>query len=161
MSRLSAPIRDNPPFQDTRDYSKRVGAAFGQLVNAHDDYYRKLSALSPDELIAKTAALVPEGAVLEAGLSAFNDIAISESLLVPFFRAHADANARMLDVGACIGELALPFLTLGWEVHLFEPDPDCRLTLERNTHGRSFGTNGTRCRHRSGDRAAAGHAADR
>lgn len=129
----SAPIRDDPPFQDTRAYSKRVGAAFAKLVGAYDEYYRELSALSPDELVARTAALVPAGAALEAGLSAFNDIAINESLLVPFFRAHADASARMLDVGACFGEMALPFLTQGWEVHLFEPDPDSRPTLEQNS----------------------------
>jgi FkbM family methyltransferase len=129
----SASVRDNPPFQDTRSYSTRVGAAFGNLVGAYDDYYRELAALNPEELVARTAALVPAGEELEAGLSAFNDIAINESFLVPFFRAHADVSPRMFDVGACFGQIALPFLTSGWEVHLFEPDPDSRRTLAQNS----------------------------
>jgi FkbM family methyltransferase len=78
---------------------------------------------------------VLEDETLEAGLSAFDDIAINESLLVPFFRTHADLSEelRMLDVGACFGQIALPYLASGWEVHLFEPDPDSRPTLQQNT----------------------------
>jgi len=134
-SRLLMPsIRDNPPFQDTRSYSTRVGAAFVKLIDAYDSYYRELAALSPNELIARTAALVPEHNALEAGLAAIDDAAINECLLVPFFHAHAQAgvNPRMLDVGACFGQIALPYLRRGWEVHLFEPDPDSRPTLENN-----------------------------
>jgi FkbM family methyltransferase len=32
----------------------------------------------------------------------------------------------MVDVGACYGEMAAPFLHAGWTADLFEPDPACR-----------------------------------
>jgi FkbM family methyltransferase len=31
----------------------------------------------------------------------------------------------MIDVGACVGQTAEPFLAMGWNADLFEPDPAC------------------------------------
>jgi FkbM family methyltransferase len=130
----SIAVRETPPYLDTRSLSKRVGRAFSDLYAAYQTHYQNLARMEPDALAAKTAELVPAGVKLEPSLAGFNDTAMIERLVVPFFRARADTTRSlcMLDVGACFGQMAIPFLSQGWEVHLFEPDPESCAVLERN-----------------------------
>ena len=128
--------------QDTRSLSTRTGAAFESLYGAYRNYYERLRDLNVEELLRRTAVLLPTNPRIEPGLAALTDVAIVQCLLAPFFQSCAsDAPMCMLDVGACFGQMAEPFLAAGWEVHLFEPDPESRVILEKNvapfvTHAR-------------------------
>ncbi len=53
-------------------------------------------------------------------------------LFYPFF---PDKNGNMIDVGAHHGGTCVRFLHRGWLVHAFEPDPDARAELLKNTSG--------------------------
>jgi FkbM family methyltransferase len=63
--------------------------------------------------------------------AALSDVELVRLLVVPYFESlPAEARARrMIDVGACLGQLAEPFLLRGWQADLFEPDPGCREAL--------------------------------
>jgi FkbM family methyltransferase len=128
-------VRGLPPYLDTRSLSERVGAAIEHLYGAYRIYYEALGTLDTDEIVRRTAALLPPaGQRFEAGLAGLTDIAIIHCLVEPYFRARSGEGSppRMLDVGACFGQMAEPFLSAGWDVHLFEPDPECRAVLEQN-----------------------------
>lgn len=43
------------------------------------------------------------------------------------------SNGLMIDVGALQGDSLLPFLKRGWTVHAFEPEPNHRAVLKKNT----------------------------
>ncbi|MDR2574391.1 MAG: FkbM family methyltransferase [Desulfovibrio sp.] len=58
-------------------------------------------------------------------------IRINEAELIQNFLP--EKGGVMLDVGAYSGDTCLPFLQRGWTVHAFEPDPDTRATLAKNT----------------------------
>ena len=135
-SRLKAvTARGLPPYLDTLSLSERVGAAIEHLYGAYQTYYETLGTLDADEIVRRTAALLPPpGQRFEAGLAGLTDIAIIHCLVEPYFRPRGagDIPPCMLDVGACFGQMAEPFLSAGWDVHLFEPDPESRAVLEQN-----------------------------
>jgi FkbM family methyltransferase len=59
-------------------------------------------------------------------------VEIVNQLLVPFLETLAGegrAAGRVIDVGACEGKHAIPFLRAGFQVDMFEPDPDCLALL--------------------------------
>jgi FkbM family methyltransferase len=130
----AAHAADERPYLDTRSLSQRVGRGLEELHAKYETHYAQLSALPFEELMQATARLLPPGPDLEPGLASFNDVAIVHNLVEPFFRGRTEPRETrcMLDVGACFGQMALPFLAQGWEVHLFEPDPECRRVLGEN-----------------------------
>ncbi len=65
----------------------------------------------------------------------FTDQNLAESLVLPYLRGRG--SRRLIDVGACFGSMAKPFLDEGWHAVLFEPDTRChpQLTALVNMHG--------------------------
>ena len=60
------------------------------------------------------------------------DSDIVSRLLVPYMEtlaAEGGARGRIIDIGACMGSLSMPFLEAGFSVDMFEPDPDCAAPL--------------------------------
>ena len=57
-----------------------------------------------------------------------HDTDVARQLLAPWLKGLARdglAHGRVIDIGACMGEISLPFLEAGVRVDMFEPDPDC------------------------------------
>src|SRR6185436_15690966 len=76
--------------------------------------------------------VVPQSPLL-AGLT---DLQVAEKLIHPYFRSlpgNAPRTRHLVDVGACYGSVAVPFLRDGWTVDMFEPDPACLEILHRVT----------------------------
>jgi len=80
------------------------------------------------EKFLRLAARLQQGNTKFSGLT---DLKILRLILVPHFRSlhFGERIPRMLDIGACYGQMALPFLQDGWSVDLFEPDPACKARL--------------------------------
>lgn len=64
----------------------------------------------------------------EAG-AFFNEVAV-------FYPYLPEKNGLMIDVGALNGSSSIHFLTRGYRVHAFEPDPENRAMLQRTVSGR-------------------------
>lgn len=62
----------------------------------------------------------------------FTDQNLAETIVLPYLRG----GKRMIDVGACMGAMARPFLMEGWQVTMFEPDARCheKLTALATAH---------------------------
>ncbi len=61
-------------------------------------------------------------------LRGLTDTEIVKQLLVPCLqalRSQGQAQGRVVDIGACVGTLSEPFLSAGFAVDMFEPDPEC------------------------------------
>lgn len=57
--------------------------------------------------------------------------ALREELIVA--ELYPQSDGLMLDVGAFRGSCSVPFLKKGWTVHAFEPEPQNRAALQKNT----------------------------
>ncbi len=124
------------PYLDTRAMSVKFGHAIEDIVRRQRDRFKTLLDLDPEQFSAKIQAVADIVVPKNRDLAALTDIGIVDALVAPFFRRLArsanERGYRLIDVGACYGRLAIPFLAMGWQADLFEPDPAARAVLERN-----------------------------
>jgi FkbM family methyltransferase len=117
---------------DSETGSRNMDAAFVDMVARWEALDATLLRQSPARLreaVAQVAGeLAREG---NSWFQALNDVELVRQLAVPYFQSlPEDGSTRhMLDVGACVGQIADPFLAMGWKADLFEPDPACRDAL--------------------------------
>jgi len=118
--RLARARKAGFPLTDTASYAVKLTAALDRLFG---DWNRKVEtarAQTPDlldERIAKVSIAVGER------MWSFADLDLVTSIVLPYLRG--GGSRVMIDVGACMGALAKPFLEEGWQVVMFEPDPRC------------------------------------
>ena len=129
--RVRAALAPKNPVFDSEAGSRNLEAAVRELVGRHDAREAALLAQPAEKLRALIAHLAGELAGNPA-FEALTDLELVRLLLVPYFRGGKDAG-HLIDVGACAGEMAEPFLALGWSADLFEPDPACRPWLDALT----------------------------
>jgi FkbM family methyltransferase len=134
---LRALAKRHPPvYFDTGLFASRVGKALESIYQRHLRRFSDLEAQSPAERIQVLQDLARSVVGKNIELNALTDTNIVTALIEPSFRAlKRSAPLRMLDVGACFGDVALPLLKRGWIADLFEPNPDTREVLNRNTAG--------------------------
>jgi FkbM family methyltransferase len=142
-SALLALAKQSPPvYFETAVFSRRVGDALANIYERYCQRYEHLAHLGPTDRTQALQALADTVAGQNFELNGLTDIGIVTALIEPFFQALPQSAPRhMIDVGACYGAMSLPLLERGWTADLFEPDPDARAVLMRNT-----ANCGTRCR---------------
>jgi FkbM family methyltransferase len=131
-ARIQAATTPRNPVYDSETASRNMEAAFVDMAEQAQSLETALVRQSPERLrkmVERVAGdLAREG---NAWFRALNDLQLIRQLAVPYFQSlpHEDATRQMLDVGACVGQTAGPFLEMGWKADLFEPDPACREAL--------------------------------
>jgi FkbM family methyltransferase len=133
-SRIQAALSPHNPVYDSETGSRNFERAVLDMVGQARAADAALAGRSAAEL--KSAIERLAGALAASGNAWFrrmNDLELVRLLLVPYFQALPPGSAprRMLDVGACLGQVAQPFLAMGWHADLFEPDPACQEALSK------------------------------
>jgi FkbM family methyltransferase len=132
QERIRAATTPRNPIFDSETGSRNMEAACVDMA-ARADALEKALMRQPAERLR--TALEQLGAELardgNAWFRALNDVELVRLLVVPYFQSLAEdgRTRRMIDVGACVGQMAAPFLEMGWHADLFEPDPGCRQAL--------------------------------
>jgi FkbM family methyltransferase len=126
------------PFLDTAEYGKRVSRA---LADLYQDYWAAEESgqkASIESLEQEIASLAQEAADTPQ-FRALNDLAITDRLIRPVLREQVAGvpTPHLVDVGACYGQISLPFVDEGWSADLFEPDARARAALLARLAGRS------------------------
>lgn len=133
-ARIEAAMLPHNPVYDSQTGSRNFEAAVLDLVSRSEAADAALLQQPADRLRAAIERLAGELAQSgNAWFRSLNDVELVRVLLVPYFQSlHEDGQTpHMLDVGACAGQMAEPFLAMGWKAELFEPDPACQDTLSR------------------------------
>lgn len=131
-ARIQAAVSPRNPVFDSETGSRNMEAAFVDMAaqaDALDAALLRQPAAHVRAAAEKLAAsLARDG---NQWFRALNDLELIRLLIVPYFQSLAnDGRTRhMLDVGACVGQMAEPFLAMGWKADLFEPDPACHERL--------------------------------
>lgn len=131
-NRVKAALLPRNPVYDSETGSRNLEAAVIDLVtrsDAADAVLLRQPVYRLREAVDRVAGeLARDG---NRWFSTLNDLQLVRMLLVPYFQSLPAENTprRMLDVGACAGQMAAPFLAMGWEADLFEPDPACEQWL--------------------------------
>ncbi len=142
-ARIQGAVSPRNPVFDSETGSRNMEAAFVDMAARSEALDAALLRQSPARLreaVTRIAGdLAREGNAWFRGLS---DTELIRLLAVPYFQSRPEDGAarRMLDVGACVGQTAAPFLEMGWKADLFEPDPACRdalASLESHYAGRA------------------------
>jgi FkbM family methyltransferase len=126
--RVRAALSPQNPVFDSETGSRNLEAAVRELVGRHD----AAEALLLGQPAGRLRGMVENLSRSLAGNPSFEsltDLELVRLLLIPYFEAKQETG-HLIDVGACAGEMAEPFLALGWSADLFEPDPACRQWLE-------------------------------
>ena len=131
-ARIEAAVKPRNPVFDSETGSRNMEAAFVAMAADAQAEEDALLAAAPARLRSLVASLAAD--LARAGNSwfaALSDVELVRLLVLPYFESQpAIARVRrMIDVGACLGQLAEPFLQRGWQADLFEPDPGCRDAL--------------------------------
>ena len=138
----SVNARQPPPYFDTRTFSSNVGQALSAIHAQYLEPYHALQINTPGGRRKNLQTLADTVLAQSMELSAMTDTGTIHALVKPYFALKNGARRQhVVDVGACHGELAEPFLADGWSADLFEPDPRTRSGLERTT-----AKYGSRCR---------------
>ena len=122
-ARVRAAMSPLPPYFDVAAAGRKLGDAVRSLTAARDARLERLRGRASADLVGaiERVARRASGTPL---FRALTDTAIVKLLAVPYLRDAAQ-QGHAIDVGACVGETASPFLEMGWGVDLFEPDPAC------------------------------------
>jgi FkbM family methyltransferase len=118
--RLAKARRAGFPLTDTASYAAKLMPAFDRLFLDWNRTADQGRAQPPDRLAGRIAGLSIE---VGEGMPSFADLDLVVSIVLPYLRA--GGAQRMIDVGACVGAVAKPFLEEGWRAVMFEPDPRC------------------------------------
>jgi FkbM family methyltransferase len=131
-ARVKAALSPHNPVYDSETGSRNLEAAITDLVSRSDAGDAALLR-QPPQLLRQAIGRLSDALVRDANewFSGINDVELVRGLIVPYFQGLPPENEprRMLDVGACVGQMAAPFLATGWEADLFEPDPACEQSL--------------------------------
>lgn len=132
--RIQAALHPLNPVFDSETASRNMEAAFVDMAHqacATDAALLRQPAAKLHAAIETLSAELATGGNLWFGT--LTDTELVRLLVVPYFQSMPDdgRTRQMLDVGACVGQIAEPFLHMGWKAELFEPDPACAQTLER------------------------------
>ena len=131
-ARIQAAVSPRNPVFDSETGSRNMEAAFVDMAAQADALDAALLRQPATRLRAAVeelaSSLARDG---NQWFRALNDLELIRLLIVPYFQSLAnDGRTRhMLDVGACVGQMAEPFLAMGWKADLFEPDPACHERL--------------------------------
>ena len=131
-ARIQAAVSPRNPVFDSETGSRNMEAAFVDMAARSDALDATLLRQSPARLREALTRISGELARADnSWFRALNDIELIRQLAVPYFQSLPGdgAGRHMLDVGACVGQIAEPFLMMGWKADLFEPDPACRDAL--------------------------------
>ena len=109
---------------DTADYGKRFMGALEVLVADWNARADALHAEEPAQLARRIAALSSEAA---ERLRSFSDQDLLTGVVLPYLRSMG--GRRLIDVGACMGAMSMPFLAEDWQAVMFEPDARCHQRL--------------------------------
>jgi FkbM family methyltransferase len=112
------------PLTDTASYAAKLTAVFDRMFIDWNRNVAQTRAQAPGVLAERITEL---SVTLGERMSSFADLDLVASILLPYLRT--GGSRRMIDVGACIGAVAKPFLEEGWQAVMFEPDPRCRQQL--------------------------------
>ena len=125
-------IRDaaaaNQAFTRTDSYAERFVQVCDDLITDDRGQMRDRLADAARARRAATAVVDRLSAERSVWLQSLTDTKLIPLLILPYFRALGTAATGrvLLDVGACVGGFARPFLTDGdWQVHMLEPDASC------------------------------------
>jgi FkbM family methyltransferase len=122
--RLARARKAGFPLTDTTSYAVKLTGAFDRMFAAWDRNVEQARAQPPGLMAERIAEL---SLAVGERMSSFTDLDLVASLLLPYLRT--GGTRRMIDVGACVGAVAKPFLEEGWQAAMFEPDPRCRQQL--------------------------------
>src|SRR5262249_27029253 len=123
-ARVDAHRRAGLKLDDTVEFAARLMPLMDRLLSDWSRRTEALRALAPAAQAQRIAALMP---IASGELGLFTDRDLVTQVIVPYLR-HGGSR-RLIDVGACVGAMSLPFLAEGWQGVLFEPDPRCHATL--------------------------------
>jgi FkbM family methyltransferase len=118
-----------PSCLRTAPFSRAFFDFVGRAAAAWTSWAQAIKAMPQEEIIRRISNLA-DGLKQDRN-SAYlrlTDLALVKQLLVPYLKTLKDEGAppgRIVDVGACVGEAALPLLRAGCPVDMFEPDPEC------------------------------------
>ncbi len=131
-ARIQAALSPRNPVFDSETGSRNMEAAIVDMA-ARADALDAALLRQPAAQLRATAEKLAARLARDANqwFRTLNDLELIRLLIVPYFQSLAnDGRTRhMLDVGACVGQMAEPFLAMGWKADLFEPDPACREPL--------------------------------
>lgn len=133
--RIRASAATNRAFTDCTAYAGRFLDACQMMIDGYAERFRRRMA----EPARTRSALTDLVARLAAGrspwLNTLSDTKLIPLLLLPYFKALGDVEGGRLlvDVGACVGDFARPFLLDGWSGHMLEPDASCEASLSALT----------------------------
>jgi FkbM family methyltransferase len=129
--RLRVRMADGNPFEDSRRFSAKVGAALQEMFAAYRDG-REVWIEKPAAELKTEAQRLADGLRGNIYYEGLTDIELARSLVKPYFQWLDDLPEEpcMVDVGACYGQLAVFFLDMGWQGELFDPDPAALVRLE-------------------------------
>ena len=126
-AQAAAKIRDAmvpiPPYFDVAAAGRKFGQAVKDLTAAREAVFAHLLARTPDEILTSILRLA-EAAKGTPFFRSLTDLEIVRLFAVPYLK-DAAPGGHALDAGACVGEMSVPFLELGWSADLFEPDTAC------------------------------------
>jgi FkbM family methyltransferase len=131
-ARIEAAVKPRNPVFDSETGSRNMESAFVAMAKEGRAADEKLSTAPAERLRALIESL---SSALASGrnawFAALSDFELVRQLVLPYFESIPPdgKTRRIIDVGACLGQLAEPFLQRGWRADLFEPDPGCRDAL--------------------------------
>ena len=122
--RLRARLANGNPFEDSRRFSAKIGAAVQEMFAAYRDRREAGVEKSVSELKAEAQCLADalRGNMYYEGLT---DIELARSLIKPYFQWLDDLPEEpcTVAVGAGGRRWAMVFLEMGWRAELFETGP--------------------------------------
>ncbi len=133
-TRIRAALQPRNPVYDSDTGSRNLERAVRDMVAQSRAADAALQSRSVDQLRSAIERLAGELAKRgNAWFRRLNDLELVRLLVVPYFQALPveEGPRQLLDVGACVGQMAQPFLAMGWRAELFEPDPACQEELQR------------------------------
>ena len=111
-------------LSDTAAYAAKLMPALDGVVSDWNARVDALHTLEPAELAQRITAL---SSVATERLPSFTDQDLLVGVVLPYLRS--GGSRRLIDVGACMGAMAKPFLAEGWQAAMFEPDERCHQML--------------------------------
>lgn len=129
---LTALSPRNPVF-DSDTGSRNMEAAFWDLAAQSEAADAALEAKRPQALRAAIERLAGSLALeRNPWFGTLTDLELGRQILLPYFQSLPKQERRrhMIDVGACVGQVSVPFLASEWSADLFEPDAACEPHLQ-------------------------------
>lgn len=130
-SRIRDAVSLNQAFTRTSAYAGHFAQACHDLIA--DDRKRFRNRIAAPEVNRRNVTTLVERLVDDRSpwLRCLTDTQLIPLLILPYFQALGRTASEhvLIDVGACVGEFAHPFLSAGWHVHMLEPDEACQAAL--------------------------------